>query len=82
MGPATPMRNPLAQEKIEGPSTKLEIFGIVIDLISMELSLPGRKLVEIKATLMVRRGRKSATKAEIQSLAGELTACSQGREVW
>ena len=63
---------PLATEKIEGPSSRLEILGIIIDSVQMQLILPERKLIDTKATLRSWRGCKTATKAEIQSLAGTL----------
>ena len=35
---------PLADEKIEGPATELEILGIKIDSVAMQLSLPEHKM--------------------------------------
>ena len=63
---------PLADEKIEGPATELEILGIKIDSVAMQLSLPEHKMQELKALLRDWQGRKPATKKEMQLLAGKL----------
>lgn len=63
---------PLAREKLEGPAMRLEILGIIFDTQAMQLSLPHRKLTELKSILQVWQGRKAARKVEIQSLAGKL----------
>ena len=63
---------PLANEKIEGPTEKLEVLGIIIDTVSMQLSLPKAKLSELHSLLHLWKGRKAITKREAQSLAGKL----------
>ena len=42
---------PLAQEKQEGPSTKLTSLGITINAIKQMLSLPSEKLARLLETL-------------------------------
>ena len=63
---------PLAEEKREGPETRLEILGITIDSQTMQLVLPNRKIEELRITLRTWQGRKVASKREVQSLAGKL----------
>ena len=63
---------PLAEEKLEGPATRLEILGITVDSVAMQLSLPERKMQELKTLLRMWQGRKTATKRELQSIAGKL----------
>uniref|UniRef100_A0A1X7TYC4 Reverse transcriptase domain-containing protein n=1 Tax=Amphimedon queenslandica TaxID=400682 RepID=A0A1X7TYC4_AMPQE len=63
---------PLAEDKIEGPSTKLEILGIIFDSVLGQLSLPSRKIDELQLLLHDLRDRKTATKQQIESLAGKL----------
>ena len=57
---------------MEGPSTSLVELGIKLDTELMQMSLPERKLREIKILLSAWRGRKAAFKCEVQSLAGHL----------
>ena len=63
---------PLAEEKIEGPTTRLEILGITIDSNMMQLSLPGHKMTELTSQLQAWQGKKTATKRDLQSLARKL----------
>ena len=59
-------------EKLEGPATRLEILGIIVDSETMQLTLPENKLEELKSLLQEYQGRKTLTKREVQSLAGKL----------
>ena len=68
---------PLAEEKIEDPSTKLEVLGIIIDTEYMQLSLSEERMVELRSLLQNWKGRKVATKREAQSLAGKLQHASR-----
>ena len=63
---------PLAPEKFEGPEKKLEILGIVVDTVAMQLSLPGKKISDLGSILQSWLGKKTATKRDAQSLAGKL----------
>ena len=63
---------PLAPEKTEGPSTTLEFLGIIIDTVSLTIHLPDRKKLELQQLIAELAHRKSATKEELQSLAGKL----------
>ena len=42
---------PLAEEKIEGPSTKFEVLGIIINTESMQLSLSEARMKELRSLL-------------------------------
>ena len=53
---------PLALEKVEGPSTILEFYGILLDTERMEARLSAEKLTRIQATIQKWLSRKSATK--------------------
>ena len=61
---------PLAVEKCEGPSTRLTFLGIIIDTVRMELQLPLDKIERLSLLLNQMTNRNSATKKELQSLAG------------
>ena len=63
---------PLADEKREGPTSKMEVLGIELDTELMQMSLPAKKLTEIKLLLASWRGKKMASKVEIQTLVGHL----------
>ena len=60
---------PIAEEKVEGPSTRLTFLGIEIDSEALTLRLPDDKL---RALLASWRGRRWCHKSELQSLAGKL----------
>ena len=64
---------PVAHHKSEGPATCLTFLGIQIDTVSMQLSLPRSKLSRIIAATLSWRGKKAATKRDLQSLIGLLS---------
>ena len=63
---------PVAEEKLEGPATRITFLGIVIDTELLQLSLPGEKLACLRALLAAWRQKRSATKRELLSLIGHL----------
>ena len=63
---------PLAPEKTAGPSTALEFLGIIIDTGNLTIRLPDRKKRDLQQIIAELSRRKSATKEELQSLAGKL----------
>ena len=63
---------PLALEKVEGPSTSLDFFGITLDTGKMEARLPTKKLQRAKELVGRWMTKKKATKREILSLIGIL----------
>ena len=63
----------IAAHKTEGPSCQLTFLGIQIDTIRMELNLPPDKLARITAMVLEWRGKKVATKKQLQSLVGSLS---------
>ena len=66
------MSIPLAPNKTVGPETTIEFLGIIIDTANMQLQLPQRKREDLREILHSFRGRKTASKQELQSLAGKL----------
>ena len=64
---------PISAHKTEGPSTSLTFLGIQIDTVAMSLSLAPDKLARTLGMVLSWRGRRSATKRELQSLIGRLS---------
>ena len=64
---------PVAVQKTEGPTTSLTFLGIQLDSDAMQLSLAQDKLTRILGLALSWRGRRSATKQELQSLIGHLS---------
>ena len=58
--------------KVVDPTTKLIFLGIEINSCTMELRLPDDKLASLKIELRTFRGRKRASKKQLQSLVGKL----------
>ena len=63
---------PLAPDKTQGPALVLEFLGIIFDTSRMVLRLPDHKRHELQELIEDMIERKSATKRELQSLAGKL----------
>ena len=63
---------PLAEEKVEGPSTSLTFLGILLDTAKMEACLPDDKLQRIHSQVANWLGRKKAKKRQILYLVGLL----------
>ena len=64
---------PVAVHKTEGPSSQLTFFGIQLDSVRVELSLPPTKLARITAVIGEWTAQKAATKLQLQSLIGTLS---------
>ena len=64
--------------KTEGPSCQLKFLGIQIDTTSMELSLPPDKPARISSTVCDWRGKKAATKRQLQYP----QSCSHSSNFW
>ena len=62
-------------KKVIDPSTTITFLGIEIDSLAMCLRLPDDKLVQIREELDRFRGRKRASRKQLQSLAGKLNFC-------
>ena len=68
---------PIAEEKMEGPTTTLTFLGIEIDSEALILHLPEAKRLALKTLLASWQGRRWCTRSELQSLAGSHQhACS------
>ena len=64
---------PLAEEKLEGPSTVLEFLGILLDTTKLEARLPEDKLTDLHRALDHWATRQRCTKRELLSLIGTLS---------
>ncbi len=56
---------PLSAGKTQGPLTRLEFLGIILDSEKMEASLPADKLSRLQVELQLWHKRKSATLKEL-----------------
>ena len=63
---------PLAVEKLEGPSTRLEFLGFELDSREMVIRLPPRKLRELQALIRSWVGRTSCLRKDLESIVGKL----------
>ena len=63
---------PIKQSKLEGPDTCLTFLGIEIDTDQLQLRLPHKKLVDLKALLAAYMGHISIPKKEVERLTGLL----------
>ena len=67
---------PIAEEKIEGPDTRIKYLGLIVDTVSMSVTLPEDKLSDLKSAITSCLGRSKITLRELQSLIGKLSfAC-------
>ena len=63
---------PLAEEKLEGPTTSLTFLGITLDTVTMEARLPDDKLEDLRGMLSNLRQGRSITAANLDSFLGKL----------
>ena len=67
---------PLAEEKVEGPSTTITFLGIEIDSIANTIRLPAEKFSDLMDKINFWHSRSKCTKRELLSLIGSLSfAC-------
>ena len=64
---------PIAEDKVEGPSTSIIFLGIEIDTIKFELRLPAHKLQRLQSLIDHWMRKKAASKRELQSIIGHLS---------
>ena len=64
---------PIADDKLEGPSTRLTYLGIEIGSDDMVIRLPEEKLLELHSLLEAWSSRCKCTKRELLSLIGKLS---------
>jgi len=67
----------VAEDKLEGPTTKLVFLGFEIDTVAGEIQLPHSKLSDLKLTISSWISKKSCTKRELESITGRLAHASQ-----
>ena len=63
--------------KLVSPSTSARFLGIIIDTVSLEMSLPQDKLDKLVAILRHFKGRRKATRRDLERLGGLLAHCSK-----
>ena len=63
---------PIAEDKVEGPSTSLVFLGIEVDTVSGVLRLPAEKISELSLAIKSWLLRRTCTRQELQSLVGKL----------
>lgn len=68
---------PLAIEKLEGPTPRLEFLGFELDSQAMEVRLPPVKLRELQALIHSWVGKKSCERRKLESLVGKLAHASK-----
>ena len=68
---------PIAQEKTEGPTTKLHYLGFLIDTEKMLITILDEIFLELKSKIKFVLGRKKVTLRDLQSLCGSLVFCSK-----
>ena len=64
---------PIAEEKLEGPSSTITFLGILLNTIDLEAKLPPEKLIAIQTDLSKWLNKVACTKRELQSLIGLLS---------
>ena len=64
-------------EKVAGPASSLSFLGIQIDWVARTLSLPPKKLMEVKHLIDIWLTKTKATKRQVQQLVGKLNWCSR-----
>ena len=64
-------------KKREGPESTLSFLGVSIDCVRRTLSLPQKKLLEMRSLLTTWSGKSKCTKRELQQLLGSLNWCSR-----
>ena len=62
--------------KIKPLSNKVKLIGIMVDHLSMKLSLPLSKIYKLTAAIAHVEGNGSATNRELESIAGLMAHCS------
>ena len=68
---------PVAENKLEGPSTCLTFLGFELDSKALEMRLPWDKLLDLQQTSSAWSGRRSCRKKELESLVGKLSHASR-----
>ena len=67
---------PLAEEKLEGPSTSLVFLGIVLDMVRMEAHLPDDKLADLRELLSEMSRCTQTTQRKLDHFLGKLSFAS------
>ena len=74
---------PIPADKVEGPSTRITVLGLLIDSDSMEIRLDAKRLTQLTSLVSHWQSKATYTRKELQSLIGLLmfacTAIRPGR---
>ena len=68
---------PVAENKLEGPSTCLTLLGFELASRAMEMRLPRVKLLDLQQMSLVWAGRCSCRKKELEYVVGKLSHASR-----
>ena len=68
---------PIAHEKTEGPTTKMEYLGLTIDTVKMCIQIPETKVNELLKHINTVAFSKKVTLKQLQSLCGSLAFCTR-----
>ena len=68
---------PVAESKLEGPTTCMTFLGFELDTEAAEVRLPESKVMELKELLQQWKGKRSCTPKELESLIGKLGHTAQ-----
>ena len=63
---------PVAHDKCQAPSTRMELLGCVLDTQELTISLPDRKVQDLLAALRAVRGSRKVRQRDLLSLVGKL----------
>ena len=66
----------ISWEKVVSPCQRIQFLGLIIDSNEMSVTLPGDKVLKLKALLNEFMSKSKAKKRELQSLAGHLSFAS------
>jgi hypothetical protein len=66
---------PIADDKTEGPSTRITYLGLLIDTENILIQIPDEKVQELLYFLNEASKRKKITLRQLQSLCGSLALC-------
>ena len=64
---------PIADDKLQGPTTRITYLGIEIDSNDMVTRLPKEKLIDLKACLTLWVSKRRCTKRQLLSIIGKLS---------
>ena len=67
----------VAQDKLEGPETRLTFLGFELEMTTMEICLSHQKLRELRHLSYLWRSQKACSRRDLKSLVGKLAHATQ-----